>query len=122
MPAGVLNTWLKRAFFSAEVAVALAIFVWQAPKLEGHPGLFAFLVVLNLMSGLVAINIYGTTRISMGFVIAMTIVILFGVPGAAIVAPLGAISRARGRRLTDVATNGAFLTIVYAASAGVYDI
>lgn len=121
VPNAVTNRWRKRVFFSAEVAAALALFAWQAPHLHGNPGVFVFLLALNLVSGIVAINVYGTTRLSMGFVITMTIVILFGIPGAVIVAPLGAISRARGRRALDVVTNGAFLTLVYGGSAAAYD-
>ena len=54
----------------------------------------AVLLALNVLASLAPINIYGKSDISIGFVVTMAIIILFGVPGALIVAAVEAFVRA----------------------------
>jgi putative nucleotidyltransferase with HDIG domain len=115
---------IKAAVFGTEIAVAAALVAWQAPRLDGDLAVFVFLLGLNVLAGFMTINIYGATRISIGVAFALTLIVLFGVPGAVILAPVGAVGRGIGRRKVDfeVLTNAAFLTLVYAGSAASYEL
>jgi putative nucleotidyltransferase with HDIG domain len=106
-------------YFAALVCVAGVIFVWQAPQLQGNIPLLAVLVIMNVAAGLMPINIYGDSRISVGFVVTLAIIVVFGVPGAVIVgvaASLGPILITR--HFNSRAIPNAALFVVTDAAAG----
>ncbi len=115
---------LRRAYFASLIVIATALIATQAPRFEGNVWLFGALVAIEVVAGLRPIVIYGKTSQSVGFVLVLAIVILFGPPGAAILAPLSAVCGRLGRRKVDekIVTNAALFTIVYCAAAGGYNL
>ncbi|HLG11908.1 MAG TPA: HD-GYP domain-containing protein [Dehalococcoidia bacterium] len=119
-----LSSWPTRLFFGAEILLALALFIAQAPRLEGDFALLAMLIILNVAAELKPIPVYGDTYISVGFVITTSIMVLFGGPGVVLAAPIEAVAGRLGRRKLDykAVTNAAMFTIVYSAGAAAYDL
>jgi putative nucleotidyltransferase with HDIG domain len=114
--------WIAWAYFSVLGAIALALFVLHAPRLEGQIEVFIALALLSVLSEHFPIEIYGDTYISAGLVSTLAIIMLFGAAGAVLVAPLEAISGLVGRRPLSylVLTNASLFIVVYWAAAGAY--
>ena len=74
------------------------LIIWQAPTLQGDLLVLALLIGFNIAAGLMPISIYGDSHISVGFVVTLTVIVLFGVPGAVILGPLAAFGPAIGNR------------------------
>lgn len=109
----------SNAYFALLTIVATALLAWQAPGFEGDVTVFVLLVALNIAAGMMPINLYGDSVLSVGFVITVAIVVIFGPPGAVILGPLAALLPAVGRRRFNNHTipNAALFTIVNSATA-----
>jgi putative nucleotidyltransferase with HDIG domain len=116
--------WIAWGYFLILGALAVALFTLQAPRLEGSIEVLIALAVLSVLSDRFPIEIYGDTYISVGFVFTLAIIMLFGAPGAVLVAPLEAVSGLVGRRRLSylVLTNAALFVVVYWAAASAYGI
>lgn len=112
-----------RFFFGAQILVAAVILLGTAPRLEGDMAVLVLLIALNIVAELMPISVYGTSYISIGFVMTMALIITFGAPGVIIAAPFEAIAGRFGdRRKFDylAITNAARFVIVYWLTASVY--
>lgn len=100
------------------------LIIWQAPTLQGDLLVLARLIGFNIAAGLMPISIYGDSHISVGFVVTLTVIVLFGVPGAVILGPLAAFGPAIGNRKlgTNTVLNAALFTLVGGAAAGSYEL
>ena len=109
-------------FYAAELAVAATLVGMFVPRFQGDIEILALLIVLNVASEFMPINIYGDTQITPGFALIAAIIILFGVPGIVIAAPIAAVLGVGHHRfrLRRVAHGAALLTIVYASGALTY--
>jgi putative nucleotidyltransferase with HDIG domain len=109
-------------FYAAELAVAAALVGTFVPRFQGDVEILALLIILNVASEFVPINIYGDSQITPGFVLKAAIFVLFGAPGAAIAAPVSPLVSLSQRRVgfSRVMHGWAMLTIVYVAGAEVY--
>jgi len=98
------------------------LLAWQAPQLHGEYAILAFFIVLNIAAGMMKISVYGDTQISVGYVVTLSILILFGAPGAVILAPLAVFVPAIGQRKVTEKTipNAALLIVVNCAAALAY--
>ncbi len=104
----------------AAAAVAVGL---NAPQFHGDPYLFLVLLGLNLAADRFPIRVYGDTYISIGFVLTMAIIIMFGVPGIVIAAPLEPLASSLGRRpLSKILANVGLTVVVSSAAAGAYQI
>ena len=121
---GRARRWTLYAFFGAEILVASLLLILNVPHLDGPIEVLLLLIALNVVAEMMPIQVYGDSYISVGFVLITAIMILFGLPGVAIAAPIEAIAGAAGRRRLDyrVVTNSAMFIIVYSAGAGVYSL
>ncbi len=117
-----LRSWQARLFFGAQIVLALAILITQAPRVEGSLWVLALFIAFNIGANFVQVPIYGESSISIGYVFTLAIIVLFGVPGVVIAAPIAAISQSVGRRTIDyrVVTNSARFILIYAAAAFAY--
>jgi putative nucleotidyltransferase with HDIG domain len=79
---------LLTLFYAAELIVAAGLVAFFAPQISGDIETLALLIVLNAASEYMPVNIYGNSQITPGFVFTTATIILFGVPGAVIAAPL----------------------------------
>jgi putative nucleotidyltransferase with HDIG domain len=112
------------AYFGLLIVSAVLLFTVQAPQLHGDAHVLALLIVLNIAVGLMPISIYGSSNISIGFVITLAIIVLFGAPGAAILAPIAGLGHAigGGRRFDFmVIANMALFTVVYSTASEAYE-
>ncbi len=102
--------------------IGIAGIVWQAPQLHGDIHVLALLIALNTAAGMMKISVYGDTQISVGFVVTLATIILFGAPGAVILAPFAAfIPAITQRRFTDkMVPNAALYTVVYLIAGSAY--
>ncbi len=100
------------------------LIIWQAPTLQGDLLVLALLIGFNIAAGLMPISIYGDSHISVGFVVTLTVIVLFGVPGAVILGPLAAFGPAIGNRKlgTNTVLNAALFTLVGGAAAGSHEL
>ncbi len=105
-------------------AIAVPLIVWQAPQVQGNMAVLFLLIGLNVLAGLMPIVIYGDSYISVGLVITLTIIVLYGAPGAAIVGPLAVIGPGvrHGKLDRHLAFNAALFTVVDVAAAGAYEL
>lgn len=113
------------AFYGIEIAIAAALYALLAPSFEGAVEVLLLLLALNVLAALKPINIYGNTDISIGFVLTMAIIILFGIPGALVVAAVEAtVDGVRARRpdyqVSHIVHIGAMYAIVYSSAASMY--
>ena len=113
------------AFYAIEAVVAIALYSLFLPRFEGDLEVLALLLALNVLAALKPINIYGNTDISIGFVMTMAIIILFGIPGALVVAAVEAtVDGVRARRpdyqLSHILHMAAMYAIVYSSAASMY--
>ena len=111
-------------YYGLLVASAVLLILWQAPALQGELYVLALLIAFNIAAGLMPISIYGESHLSVGFVVTLTIIVLFGVPGAVILGPLAAFGPAIGNRKvgTNTVINAALFTLVDAAAAASYQL
>jgi putative nucleotidyltransferase with HDIG domain len=109
-------------YYALLTIVAAGLLAWQAPQFSGSVAVFALLVGLNIAAGLMPINIYGESVLSVGFVITVAIIIIFGPPGAIILGPLAALLPAIARQRLNRRTipNAALFTVVNGAAAIAY--
>ena len=112
--ANPLNQWLLRAFFGVQIVAAAVILLIEVPRLHGDIELLILLLTLNVLTELLPIGIYGTTYFSIGFVMTMALIILFGPAGVVLAAPLEGIAGRIGRGRLDykAITNGARYVII----------
>jgi putative nucleotidyltransferase with HDIG domain len=115
---------LNTAFVVLQILVGLAIFAWQAPQFSGDLVPFVFLAGLCLLAERMPISIYGDTQLSVGFVLTMAIIALFGAPGVAIVAPFEAVASRYGRYPLDyfILRSAGRNVITHAAAAAAYGV
>jgi putative nucleotidyltransferase with HDIG domain len=92
-----LRTGLHYALIGAQIGLGLAFFLDQAPRFQGDIAVFLLLATLNLAAERWPISIYGDSQISIGFVLTLAIMILYGAPGVVIVAPFEALAGRYGR-------------------------
>jgi putative nucleotidyltransferase with HDIG domain len=113
---------LLTLFYLAELIPALGILAVWGPRLEGNLEVLAILIVLTVLAELTPVSIYGDTQITPGDVPLTGIIILFGLPGIAIAAPLAAILGISHHRfnLKRMAHGAALLTIIYGVGAATY--
>lgn len=109
-------------FLAIEVLLAIALLVTQAPLLQGPILVLMLLAGLEIVSEIYPIEIYGDTYISVGDAVMAATIILFGVPGVILLAPIAAFVSAISARKVSLwlPHNAAMFTIVYAASAAIY--
>jgi len=119
---GVRVPSLLTIFYIAELIPAVAILALWGPQLEGNLEVLAVLIVLTVLAELMPVSIYGDTQITPGDVPLTGIIILFGLPGIAIAAPLAAALGISHHRfnLKRMAHGAALLTIIYGVGAGTY--
>ena len=112
------------AFFGIQIVAAVLLIALLAPQFEGNLLALAFFGSLNVVAQLMPIHVYRESSISMGFVVTLAVIILFGVPGIVIMAPLAAIAMRIGMRKLDylAITNGARWVVVYSGAALAYDV
>jgi putative nucleotidyltransferase with HDIG domain len=111
-------------YFVLLVMAAAMVFVWQAPQVSGEWTTLGALVVLHVAAGLLPISIYGDSHITVSFVITLVIIVLFGVPGAAIVGLAASVGpsllkRSLGRKTLP---NAALFILADAAAAAAYGV
>ena len=113
---------LLTLFYVAELIPAAAILALWGPRLEGNLEVLAVLIVLTVLAELMPVSIYGDTKITPGDVPLTGIIILFGVPGIAVAAPLAAVLGISHHRfnLKRMAHGAALLTIIYSVGAATY--
>lgn len=113
---------LLALFYVAEVLPALAIVAFFGPKLQGDVEVLALLIMLTVLAELMPISIYGDTQVTPGDVPLTGVIILFGLPGVAIAAPLTAALGVSHHNWQPkrIAHGAALLTIYYGAGAAVY--
>ena len=113
---------LLTVFYATEVAVAATLLAFFAPRLDGNLEVLALLLIFALGAEFVPINIYGDTQVTPGFVFTTAIMILFGIPGAVVAAPLVAILATKLRHYDRVRMvhGPGLMTIVAATGAAVY--
>jgi hypothetical protein len=108
-----LKSWQARLFFGTQTAAAIAIAITQAPRLEGS----GLRVVRCLKRGreLRQIPIYESSNGRLSY---LAIIVLFGIPGAVIAAPIATSRSGIGRRAIDyrtVTNAGRFIIVSTAA-------
>src|SRR3989337_460347 len=103
------------AYFVILGVAAVAILATQGPKLEGSILFFVLLLTINLAVDCWRISIYGDSYTSAGFALTMALIILYGVPGVAIVAPFEALVDRLAKRSIDhkILTNAAMFVVVH---------
>ena len=118
------NVSLGGLYSALLVISAVMLIGWQAPALQGNLLVLGLLICFNVTAGLMPISIYGQSHISVGFVVTLTVIVLFGVPGAVILGPLAAFGPAIGNRKVSKNTvlNAALFTLVDGAAAGGYEL
>ncbi len=111
-------------YYALLVVSAVLLILWQAPALQGELYILALLIAFNIAAGLMPISIYGESHLSVGFVITLTVIVLFGVPGAVILGPLAAFGPAIGNRNvgTNTLINAALFALVDGAAAASYEL
>src|SRR3972149_1041751 len=95
---GRARRWTLFAFYGAEILVASLLLILNVPRLDGPVEVLILLVALNVVAEMMPIQVYGDSYISVGFVLIMAIMILFGPAGVAIAAPIEALAGRIGRR------------------------
>jgi putative nucleotidyltransferase with HDIG domain len=115
-------TAMRFAFFGTEIVAAILFFAQAAPILSGPAFLLILLTGLMILAEFYPIKVYGESNISLALVPMMAVIVLFGVGGAVVAAPIDAIAIAAARKRFDIrlAHNVAMLTIVYTAAGSVY--
>jgi putative nucleotidyltransferase with HDIG domain len=105
---------MVRFFFGLQIVVALLLIVTEAPRLQGDIELLVLLLALNVLTELLPVGMYGNSYVSIGFVVTLTLIILFGAPGVVLAAPLEGIAGRIGRHSLDykAITNGARFVII----------
>jgi putative nucleotidyltransferase with HDIG domain len=113
---------LHTVVVALQILIGGAIFLLAAPRLEGDVLALAILIALNMAAERWPISIYGDTQLSIGFVLTMAIVILFGVPGLVIAAPFETLAGRIGQRSMDLLAlrSVARNIIICACGAAVY--
>jgi putative nucleotidyltransferase with HDIG domain len=118
------SPWPVRLYQAALITIAAALAVTYVPQFEGAVGVFLFLLVLTVLVERIVIVIYGETYISVGFVIMMAVLILYGPPGIVIAAPVGALASRIGRRPLDatVLANASLFIVVNTTAFHAYNL
>ncbi len=114
---------LRRTFFATEITAAVALFATQAPNLEGPIcSSSLMLLALTVVADLHPIQIYGNSYVSVGMAITIALIVLFGVPGVIIAAPLEAAAGALPASRFDFRAihNCAMFVVVYSAAGATY--
>ena len=115
--------WPLWLFFGTQLVAAAVILAVDLPRLEGDIAFLAFLIALNVAAELLPINVYQDSYVSVGFVLTIALIVLYGIPGVIIAAMFEAVAGRFGhRRILDykAITNGARFIVVYWASALAY--
>ncbi|HEX5369910.1 MAG TPA: HD-GYP domain-containing protein [Dehalococcoidia bacterium] len=115
--------WPLWLFFGTQLVAAAAILALDLPRLQGDVALFGFLLVLNVAAELLPINVYQDSYVSVGFVLTVALIVLYGIPGVIIAAIFEAVAGRLGdkHRLDfRTVTNAARFVVVYWASALAY--
>ena len=113
---------LAGVYFGSLMALGAIVFAAQVPDLQGNLYVLAFFIGLTVVAEFVPVAIYGESRVSVGFVSVMAIMILFGGPGVSVAALAEASASAVNRRKLDIRTpvNAALWVVIYNAGAGAY--
>ncbi len=113
---------LARVYFASLVVVGAALFAYEAPRLEGNYASFALLFVLVVTAASLPISVYGESYVTVGFVVNIAMIILFGAPGMVIAAPFNALAGKITRKRLDwmVVPNAALFIVVNSAAAEAY--
>jgi putative nucleotidyltransferase with HDIG domain len=109
---------LHVAIVAVQIAVGCALFADNAPQFQGDLLLFALLVGLHCAAERWPISIYGDSALSVGFVITIAIIVLFGAPGIVISAPLNSLAGRVGRRPMDLMTLRSAMRSLVISGAG----
>jgi putative nucleotidyltransferase with HDIG domain len=117
-----LQSWQARVFYGSQMLLALAVSATQIPRLEGSIAVLALFLAFNVAANFVQVPIYGESSISAGYVFTLAIIVLFGIPGVVVLAPIAAISQIVGRRAIDyrIVTHSARFILIYATAAFAY--
>ena len=94
----------------------------QAPALHGDLHILLFLVGLNIVASLMPVSIYGYSRVTIGYVVTLSIIMIFGGPGVVVLAPLAGLASGISRRRLDsrIIANASLYTVVYSTAAAAY--
>ena len=118
-----LSSWQLRFFFGAQLILAAVLLIVELPGLQGELALLAALIALNVLAELMPVNVYRDSYISIGFVLTVALIILFGPAGVMLAAPFEALAGRIGHRRSldyKAITNSARFIVVYWASAQAY--
>jgi putative nucleotidyltransferase with HDIG domain len=118
-----MSTWRLPIFFGAQILLATVLLAIELPRLQGDLALLAALIVLNMMAELMPVNVYRDSYISVGFVLTIALIVLFGPAGVLLAAPFEAVIGRIGHRGTldyKAVTNAARFVVVYWAAAQAY--
>jgi putative nucleotidyltransferase with HDIG domain len=123
-PANGGRLWATRAFLALNVAAGLAIALGSVWDLRGDLVLLALLIAIDVLAGVIPVGIYGDSKISIGIVPTLAIVIIFGIPGVVIASVPVALSTAiaAGRLDMRSATGPARFIIVNTFGALAYQL
>ena len=122
---GAKPHWLGGFISAASVAGSLPLFFLVAPRLEGDPAILGLLIAIAVIADLKPISIYGSSQITVGPILTIAIIILFGAPGVVIAAPIEAlVVRGIARGLWDhrIAISAGRFALIDSAGAGVYSL
>jgi putative nucleotidyltransferase with HDIG domain len=113
----------ERVFFGILIFIAALLAIYEAPRLHGDYALYALLVALNVLAQMRPISIYGDSTVSVGFVITTAIIVLYGIPGVVILAPLAMASHLIARGETGplrIVRNTALFAVAQGAAAAAF--
>jgi putative nucleotidyltransferase with HDIG domain len=121
-PLSSVRSRALKLFYALEILAGVAVFAWQAPKLQGDIYVFLGLLVLNVAASGFRISIYRDVYTNAGHVLTMALIILYGAPAVVLAAPLESLAdRIVARRIDrKLATNAAVFVISHAAGAAAY--
>jgi putative nucleotidyltransferase with HDIG domain len=111
-----------KVFYGIQVVAAAIVIAFAAPQFDGNVLILGAFIALNIGAQFQQVSIYGQGQISVGFVVTLAIIMLFGVSGVVIAAPIGALAQSIGKKTIDwrTVTNGARWTLIYATGAVAY--
>jgi putative nucleotidyltransferase with HDIG domain len=106
--------WVLGAFFGIQILLAALLFAVELPRLQGDLELLLFLLALNVAAELMPIGVYGDSYTTVGFVLTVSLIILFGAPAVVLAGPLEGVAGRVGRRNLDYKafTNGCRFVVV----------